>query len=260
MRLFAIVQWHHFAYMAISVALLGFGASGSFLFLARGWLKTRYTAAFAVNAALFGVTGLAGFALAQQVPFNALEVLWRPRQLLNLGVLYGLFVVPFFAGANCIGLALSRDGARIGAVYAANLVGSGLGALAVIGVLFLITPDDALRAAAALGLAAVVLPLLVPVSWLEPRLSPYKSLSRALAVKDAELVDTASGPLGLVSLVRSPTVPFRHLPGLSISARGEIPEQLGLFTDGDGLTAITSVPQRLEELTVLDQTAGALPY
>ncbi len=32
-RLFAIVQWHHFAFMAISIALLGFGASG------HGWLS-----------------------------------------------------------------------------------------------------------------------------------------------------------------------------------------------------------------------------
>ena len=32
-RLFSIVQWHHFAYMAISIALLGYGASGSFLAL-----------------------------------------------------------------------------------------------------------------------------------------------------------------------------------------------------------------------------------
>ncbi len=27
-RLFAITQWHHFAYMVISIALLGYGASG----------------------------------------------------------------------------------------------------------------------------------------------------------------------------------------------------------------------------------------
>ena len=31
MRLFSIVQWHHFAYMVISLALLGYGASGTFL-------------------------------------------------------------------------------------------------------------------------------------------------------------------------------------------------------------------------------------
>ena len=28
-RLFAIAQWHHFAFLAISIALLGFGVSGA---------------------------------------------------------------------------------------------------------------------------------------------------------------------------------------------------------------------------------------
>ena len=30
-RLFSVIQWHHFAYMIISLALLGYGASGTFL-------------------------------------------------------------------------------------------------------------------------------------------------------------------------------------------------------------------------------------
>ena len=33
MRMFSIIQWHHFAYMIISLALLGYGASGTFLTL-----------------------------------------------------------------------------------------------------------------------------------------------------------------------------------------------------------------------------------
>jgi hypothetical protein len=33
MRLFSIAWWHHFAYMVISLALLGYGASGTFLTL-----------------------------------------------------------------------------------------------------------------------------------------------------------------------------------------------------------------------------------
>ena len=36
MRLFSIILWHHFAYMMISVALLGYGAAGTFVALAQG--------------------------------------------------------------------------------------------------------------------------------------------------------------------------------------------------------------------------------
>src|SRR5690606_26426760 len=41
MRLLSTVQWHHYAYMVISVALLGFGASGTLLTFARTWLLRR---------------------------------------------------------------------------------------------------------------------------------------------------------------------------------------------------------------------------
>ena len=42
MQVFSIVQWYHFAYMAISVALLGFGAAGTFLSLFEKWLRARH--------------------------------------------------------------------------------------------------------------------------------------------------------------------------------------------------------------------------
>ena len=42
MHFFTIVQWHHFAYMVISIALLGFGASGTLLSLFRNeMLKSK---------------------------------------------------------------------------------------------------------------------------------------------------------------------------------------------------------------------------
>ena len=65
MRLFSIIQWHHFAAMVISLALLGIGASGTALSLVRGWLEPRYGAALPIAAALFGVSSVIAFALAQ---------------------------------------------------------------------------------------------------------------------------------------------------------------------------------------------------
>src|ERR1700730_2177866 len=71
-RLFSIIQWHHFAYMAISIAMLGYGASGSFLALFQDRLRPRFTALFALSAALFGVSAGAGFALGPPLPLHAL--------------------------------------------------------------------------------------------------------------------------------------------------------------------------------------------
>ena len=55
MRLFSIIQWHHFGYMMISLAMLGYGVSGTLLTLLRERLLPRYGAAFTLCAAAFGI-------------------------------------------------------------------------------------------------------------------------------------------------------------------------------------------------------------
>ena len=79
MRLYAVSQWHHVAFMIISVALLGYGASGTFLSFTGPWLRARFRLTWSANAVLFGVTAVFAFGLAQRIPFNPLEVLWAPR-------------------------------------------------------------------------------------------------------------------------------------------------------------------------------------
>ncbi len=107
MRVLSIVQWHHFAYMIISLALLGYGASGTFIALCKRWLEPRFELAFSVSALLFSVTIVVCFMLGQQVPFNALEIVWNPRQFWNLALIYLVYFVPFFFAACCIGLAFT---------------------------------------------------------------------------------------------------------------------------------------------------------
>jgi len=66
--------------------------------------------------------------------------------------------------------------------------------------------------------------------------------------------------LGLVTVVESPLVPFRYAPGLSLNAVSEPPPQLGVFTDGDGPTALTRYDGRSEALAYFDDLTSALPY
>jgi hypothetical protein len=63
-RLFSIIQWHHFAYMIISVALLGYGAAGTMVTLFRPRLERRLAQVFASAAAAFGVSSMGCFLLA----------------------------------------------------------------------------------------------------------------------------------------------------------------------------------------------------
>ena len=280
MRLFSIVLWYHFAYMIISLALLGFGASGTMLTLAQGWLRPRFAGVFATAAALFGVTAVAGFALARRVPFNPLEVVWDPNQLLYLSALYLVLAVPFFCAGTCIGLALTVLKDRVNLVYRYDLLGAGAGAAAVVAALFVFTPAFSLmllsavgfgaaglslwgrarRPAVALVLLAFAAPFAWPEGWVTPEPSPYKGLSQALRVPDARVVAERSSPLGLITVVESPTIPFRHAPGLSLNATGEPPPQLGVFTDGESLTAITRHDGDWARLDYLDYQSAALPY
>jgi hypothetical protein len=280
-RFFAIVHWYHFAYMMISLALLGFGASGTFLVLARRWLLARFAQAFIANVVLFGFCLLLAPLAAQALPFRAEELLWNPSQPLWLVAIYVVLATPFFCAANAIGLALvvyRRDAARI---YAADLVGAGIGSLVVLLALYVTTPELALKLLSVTAFVAVLLmragfrqfgvslgfvvagiivALAMPSGWLRPEPGPYKSLSQALRVAGTRVIAERSSPLGRVSVIDSPRMPLRHAPGLSLMSMSEPPPQLGLFTDGDSMEAITAKTDDPARLAFLAATTSALAY
>ena len=283
MRLFSIIQWHHFAYMVISLALLGYGVSGTFLTLVRQRLVPHFTSAFVLNALLFGISSMVCFLLVQRLPFNTLELFWDPGQWRYLLSSYLLLFIPFFFAANAICLAFAAFGAQIPRIYAFDLLGAGLGALGIILALYLFTPSGVLKLVAALGLLAALMAslrgshrhrrlmiaplvlltlavLALPNGWLGLHLSEYKSLSQTLQMKGAHILEERSSPLGLLSIVASPEVPLRLAPGLSLNNRQEPPAQLGLFVDGDAPSPINRFAGDLAPFGYLDYQTSALPY
>src|SRR5512142_3589457 len=83
-RLFSIVLWYHFAYMIISAAMLGYGASGTLLTVLRDRIVPHFAAVYVISAAALALLMPAAFLLAQQVPFNPLELLWDQSLLAEL--------------------------------------------------------------------------------------------------------------------------------------------------------------------------------
>ena len=281
-RLLAIVHWHHFAYMIIAVALLGFGAAGSLVAVFQHMLLARFRWTFGGAALGFGAGAPLAFAVAQTLPFNALEIAWDRAQLGWLFALYLVLALPFLSAALALALAFRAHAARAGALYRMDLVGAGLGAVGMVLLLDALPLADALRAvgfsgAAAGGAvllwgrgrrlaragallavaAALALPAALPDHWLRPQPSPYKGLSLALTAPDARIVAERHGPLGWLAAVESPRVPFRHAPGLSLLAAAGPPAQVGLFTDGGAPTAITRADA---DLRYLEAETAALPY
>src|SRR6267154_4762831 len=170
-RAFSIGQWHHFAYMVISIALLGFGASGTLLAaLERGrtnsamLLHGSQADWFAISATSFAVALPVSFWLTQRVPFDAFLIVWEPRQLLYLGCYYLLLSVPFFAAATAIGLALTSESEKCPRLYAYNMSGSGAGALLAMIALSIAGVESAVVGVMGLAQGAAV------VAWLDKEL------------------------------------------------------------------------------------------
>ncbi len=144
MRVFSITSWSHFAYMIISIALLGFGASGTFISLLQARLKKHFYFFFTLFSLLFSLSLWLCFVLSQKIPFNPFLIVWYKRQYLYLMEYYLLLFIPFFLGASCIGLSFSQLGQKINKIYFSNLLGSGGGALGVIFLMYLLSPTSIL--------------------------------------------------------------------------------------------------------------------
>lgn len=285
MRLFSIIQWHHFAYMIISLALLGYGVSGVFLALSRDRLSRNFPWAIMTNLLLFSFSAPACFLLAQQIPFNPAEILWAPVQFLYLCNIYLILTLPFFFAANVIGLSFYQFKQQISSIYAADLLGAGAGSVGIILLLFLMFPEKILIVLILSGIlatlivsiyafgqqvntinwtvASIVIGLAVifaPTGWLALNISPYKSQSKLLLIPGTKVIDRSSSPLGLISVMKSDVTPLRYAPGLSLNATAEPPEQLAVFTDADNMTAITRYNGNPETVSYLQETTSALPY
>ena len=282
MRVFSIIQWQHFAYMIISLALLGYGVSGTFLSLLQRVLVPRYATVYFVNSVLFSVFMLIGFAGAQSINFNPEELFWDWKSYFKLLVVYLCLALPFFFAANCIALSFIRFGESIAKIYAMDLVGAGVGSLGVVLLLFTAMPNDAVRYLALVGMAAALIAwfelrggnkLWVWISvaaalllafiagpWLQLKVSPYKSLPQTLNISGTRVLSQKSSPLGLISVVQSNEVPFRFAPGLSLLATQTPPPQLAVFTDADAMTVITNYSGKRETLAYMDFFTSALPY
>ncbi len=279
-RLLSIVQWHHFAYMIISLALLGFGASGTFLTFAGQRLARRFNVAFVVNAGLFAVSSFACFLFVQSLPLNLLEISWSADQLRWLALAYLALMLPFFFAANCIALTFVRFPDVLATTYACDLAGAGLGCAAVVWMLHVAEPGAALAPVAGAGILAAVVAG-IETRWLRwsasalvlgcagyllqgapfaLQVSEYKGLAQAKRVAGATVIDSRASPLGLLTVVANPEVPFRHAPGLSIAAPVSIPDQVAIYTDADSATMINRYDGDRRSIAYLDRVSSALPY
>jgi hypothetical protein len=154
-RIFSVVMYYHFAFLAISIALFGLSASGVFAYLARRRLD-RYSTdrLLSTESLIYAATSIVAlfFLVRLRVGLN-----YSPENLVLMLTIYALAALPFFTGGLVVTLAISRLSAQINAVYAADLIGAAAGCLILIPLLDRLGAPGVVLSAAALSIAAAVL-------------------------------------------------------------------------------------------------------
>ncbi len=133
-RIFSVTMWYHFAFLAISMALMGSAMAGVLLYFfprltepdaAQKWIG-RASVALAVVVPVV-------FLIYLRIPFRPVLMNrdggFSPEQVGWLALIYVLLSLPFFLSGAVLALTLAGWPDDAGKIYAADLVGAALGCL-----------------------------------------------------------------------------------------------------------------------------------
>jgi hypothetical protein len=254
-RLFSVVLFYHFAFFAISVALLGLGSGGVFAHIRQAWLERFDMRGLGARICLLNsILILAAVEVVLHTPVS-LEV--TGRNFGKLTIIYLAAAVPFFLTGLLFSVLFARSTHAISQLYGADLAGGAGACLAVVPLLNLIgAPNALLLASAAMAFAAAL--------W-----GPERKLRRAAYLLAAVFVlligANYSGKLLDVvyakGLYRDPKwVEFARWNAIS---RIEVNTQLGgkyVVIDADATTAIMNAdPARWDQNGSPTPTHTGLP-
>ncbi|MDP8990623.1 MAG: TPMT family class I SAM-dependent methyltransferase [Acidobacteriota bacterium] len=147
-RIFSVVFYYHFAFLAISIALFGLGSGGVFSYVV-----------VARPGRLYSKLGVLALADAACVVGSLWFILSRPSEL-GYGTLAAVYIasaLPFFLAGTVVSIALSEAIERVDRAYFFDLAGAAAGCLVLIP--FLNTfggPNTVIAAGVFYGIAAAI--------------------------------------------------------------------------------------------------------
>ncbi|MFW5685021.1 MAG: hypothetical protein ACOC2Y_05070 [Spirochaetota bacterium] len=285
-RTLSFSSYHHFVYLVVSTALLGFGASGTVLAL----LGERAERGFGwIVLGSLWVLALVAWTLrvALAVPVDLYYLLYDLGEAGRLWVATLVLAVPFFAGGLLVGAILRRHRDRPGPTYAANLAGSGAGGVGVLPLLAVADPEAIVAAigvlaagasvawlalggasaakraprvlsAAGCAAAVAVSALAAVLAW-SPPVDQYKGLAfarRLAAQGDAALVAETRSPIARWHVYDAPSM---HYTLFASPGSPPPPPQLQVFRDGFLAGALFRIVEA-NEAPILDHLPQSLPY
>jgi hypothetical protein len=277
-RIFSVLMWYHFASMAISLALFGFGVAALVVQLRPGWfqgsnahfLAARGALLFGLSVALFfGVFVL--FRWQPHLGFNVLSFFHQPfyqpfqqgfhdrsipaGMLLALTCLYLVTALPFFCAGISLTVLFGRLHKDFSKLYFYDLIGAGCGCLLIILLLKIFGGITSLLLIAAVGILSGLLLLPRDVAAVH-RLGGIILLMAMLVVGCAHyytgfaeirfvrgryepnLLWSAWNSFSRVAVYPAEGQAKDQAWGLSRTYRGKVPDQLGMVVDDTGYTTM----------------------
>lgn len=275
MRELALRFWEHLGWLVISVALLGFGTSGTVLVLVHRYCRIRRNTLQFYSLLCLALSIPISLRLADLIDFNLIQMVWQPALVWQLGALELVLGIPFVFAGMYIGLALEDSAERVAGNYGASFLGSGAGGPVAILLLYIASPRQLILFAGCIILAMALLhaktflprlcwglswPVMAITIALTPgasKIADDKDLPQIQAMEQSTILINRATPQGLFTLVDAPSL---HLaPGLALSAPAEVPPQYPFLLDGQiaGSFYLSNAP---EDFEFLDYTTMALPY
>ncbi len=277
-QILSIVQWYHFAYMIISIALLGFGAAGTFISLFRNLLLKSIDSllpVFMLLSALFMALSIS-VSQSELFRFDSYKLFFDISNVWQLVLSYLVFFLPFFFGALSIGLIFVKHVKNIGTLYFANMLGSGIGGLLAVMLMWFFMPEKLpafisflacfaglliiprkLRSGFSIFISIVIAALVyLYINPGELHLSEYKPLSKTLNLPGSKIIMEESSPYGLIDVVQSSHI--RYAPGLSIKFPGTVSVNNAVFNNGNWYGAL--IPFGKDSIDYFKHTTEYFPY
>src|SRR5438552_1199504 len=253
-RIYSATIWYHFAFVAISMALLGWGLGG----LAVHLLKRSWPPSIE-RAALF--TMLYGLA----IPGCLWVLVQFPFEFPRLGLYLVAPLVPFFLAGMALSMIFDLNRSGAGSLYFADLAGASLGAASVGILLQLVGGETSL-------LLAAVAPMLAS-GLLARRLRLVAVVEAAIVV----LLAVTNGSTGRFHVIPGTIKAMRRQmdehPGSRVTqsgwnaysridaAEGVAPNFLArLYIDSDAWTSIMPWDGRIDSVHDMRDSYRALPF
>lgn len=264
-RIFSATIWYHYTFVAISVALFGWGLGGFLVYMLRLARLGAWVHRINVGLAL---------ALAVLMPLFPWGILQMPFTPERLNFYFALSLLPFLAGGATLSLLFEVHGRDSNRLYFADLIGASLGVLAVPLVIGWLGAESTMLAVAVLpALAAVLLALALPsprhrTLWTTVAvlfvaaniaLTGWNHRTQSLAIRDAP----SKGLYQLLAEDRTAHVTFDRWNAYSRITAVDTPDAYNLarlFIDSDAWTNVLRWDGKPESLAHGRDWFRAFPF